>query len=43
MQIESFVRLINAKLLNNPYINSFENFVFEAKKVKRGDIFIAKK
>ncbi len=41
MQIESFIRLVNGNLINTPSINSFDKFVFEAKKVKRGDIFIS--
>ena len=41
MQIESFIELVDGDLQNNPSINSFDKFVFEAKKVKRGDLFIS--
>jgi ferrochelatase len=41
MRLENFLALTHGKLINEPYVNSFENTVFEAHKVKRGDLFIA--
>ncbi|NOQ29981.1 MAG: hypothetical protein GQ570_02535 [Helicobacteraceae bacterium] len=41
MKLANTVALINAKLLTSPSINSFEKIVFDASKVKRGDLFIA--
>jgi len=41
MRLENVVALTHAKLLNEPCVNSFENIVFEAERVKRGDLFIA--
>ncbi|MBD3823255.1 MAG: hypothetical protein IE916_01925 [Epsilonproteobacteria bacterium] len=41
MRLENIVALTNARLLNSPYVNSFEEFVFDASRVKRGDIFVA--
>ena len=41
MRLENLLALTQASLLNEPCINSFENIVFEAAKVKRGDIFFA--
>ena len=39
MLFENLVSLIDGKLLNEPSIISFSNIVFDAKKVKRGDIY----
>ncbi|MDD5156980.1 hypothetical protein [Sulfurimonas sp.] len=41
MRLENFLALTNATLINEPCINSFENIIFEASKVKRGDLFFA--
>lgn len=41
MRLVNVLALINGKLVNEPFINSFTNIVFEAKAVKRGDLFIA--
>ncbi|MDD2789326.1 MAG: hypothetical protein PHU40_01545 [Sulfurimonas sp.] len=41
MRLENVLALTNAKLINKPFVNSFENIVFEAKHVKRGDLFLA--
>ncbi len=41
MRLENFLALTHGKLLNEPCVNSFENVVFEAHKVKRGDIYFA--
>lgn len=41
MRLENILALTHGKLINEPFVNSFENIVFEASKVKRGDLFIA--
>ncbi|MBS4068952.1 MAG: hypothetical protein WC279_06795 [Sulfurimonas sp.] len=41
MRLENFLALTQAVLANEPCINSFENIVFEASRVKRGDLFFA--
>jgi len=41
MRLENFLALTHGKLLNEPCVNSFENIVFEAHRVKRGDIYFA--
>lgn len=41
MRLENVLALTHAKLINKPIIKSFENIVFEAKLVKRGDLFLA--
>ncbi len=41
MRLENVIALTHAKLVNEPCVSSFENIVFEASKVKRGDLFIA--
>ncbi len=41
MRLENILALTNAELINSPYVSEFENIVFEAKAVKRGDLFIA--
>ncbi len=41
MRLENLLALIDARLTNEPCVNSFENIVFEAHRVKRGDLFIA--
>jgi hypothetical protein len=41
MRLENFLALTHGKLENEPCVNSFENTIFEAHRVKRGDIFFA--
>jgi ferrochelatase len=41
MRLENFLALTQATLINEPCVHSFENIVFEAHKVKRGDLFFA--
>ena len=41
MRLENFLALTQTTLINEPCIHSFEDIVFEADKVKRGDLFFA--
>lgn len=41
MRLENFLALTHATLVNEPCVNTFENITFEAKKIKRGDLFFA--
>jgi len=41
MRLENILALTHAKLLNKPCVNSFESIVFDASRVKRGDLFIS--
>lgn len=41
MRLENIIALTSGKLVNDPFVKKFENIVFEAKVVKRGDLFIA--
>jgi len=41
MRLENFLALTHSSLINEPCVNSFENIVFEASRVKRGDLFFA--
>lgn len=41
MRLENFLALTKASLVGKPCVHSFENIVFEAHKVKRGDLFFA--
>ncbi len=41
MRLENFLALTQTTLVNEPYVHSFENIVFEAHRVKRGDLFFA--
>ena len=41
MRLENIISLTNAKLLNSPFVSSFEKLTFNVKKINRGDIFIA--
>ncbi|MDO8454414.1 MAG: hypothetical protein Q7S59_07590 [Sulfurimonas sp.] len=41
MRLENILALTYGKLINEPFVNSFENIVIEANKIKRGDLFIA--
>jgi len=41
MRLENVLALTNGTVINEPFVKIFENIVFEANKVKRGDLFIA--
>ena len=41
MRLENVLALTHAKLINKPIVNNFENIVFEARYIKRGDLFLA--
>jgi len=41
MRLENSVALMNGELINSPFVNNFSNITFDAKAVKRGDLFIA--
>lgn len=41
MRLENSVALMNGELVNSPFVNNFSNIIFDAKAVKRGDLFIA--
>lgn len=41
MRLENVLALTHGKIVNDPFVKIFENIVFEAKHVKRGDLFIA--
>ncbi|WP_297441231.1 hypothetical protein [Sulfurimonas sp.] len=41
MRLENTLALINGELINSPFVNNFTNIIFEAKAVRRGDLFIA--
>ncbi len=41
MRLQNIVALTHAELLNSPYVSEFEKIVFEPRKVKRGDLFVA--
>ena len=41
MRLENLLALTHGKLINEPFVNSFENIVFDVKTLKRGDLFIA--
>lgn len=41
MRLENVVALTLGELINTPYVSEFNHIVFEAKHVKRGDLFIA--
>lgn len=41
MRLENILALTNGNLVNEPFVKKFENIVFNAKTVKRGDFFIA--
>ena len=41
MRLENILALTNGELINSPFVNSFENIVYDAKNVRRGDLFIA--
>ena len=41
MRLENIVALTHGQLLNNPYVSSFNDIVFQASLVKRGDLYVA--
>lgn len=41
MRLENILALIHGELISSPFVSEFNNIVFEAKHVKRGDLFIA--
>jgi ferrochelatase len=41
MTFENFSRVTHAALLNEPFVSSFYDIVFDAAKVKRGDLFVS--
>ena len=41
MRLENVLALTHGKVVNEPFVNTFENIVFDAVRVKRGDLFIA--
>jgi ferrochelatase len=41
MRLENTLALTHGELINTPFVNSFNTIVFDAKAVKRGDLFIA--
>lgn len=41
MRLENILALTNARLVNEPFVKKFENIIFDAKAIKRGDLFIA--
>ena len=41
MRLVNILALTSAKLINEPFVNDFENIVFDAKKIRRGDLFVA--
>ena len=41
MRLENIIALTHGKLVNDPFVKNFENIIFDASKIKRGDLFIA--
>ena len=41
MRLENILALTHGKLINEPFVSDFDNIVFDAKMVKRGDLFVA--
>lgn len=41
MRLENLLALTGATLVNEPCVNSFENIIFDASRLKRGDLYIA--
>ena len=41
MRLENVLALTHGKLVNEPFVNTFTNIVFDAKTVSRGDLFLA--
>ena len=41
MRLENLLALTHGKLISKPFVSNFENIIFDAKDVKRGDLFVA--
>jgi len=41
MRLENVLALTHGKIINEPFVKIFENVIFDANRVKRGDLFIA--
>ncbi|QOP41281.1 hypothetical protein [Sulfurimonas marina] len=41
MRLENILALTHGELINSPFVSEFNHIVFDAKHVKRGDLFIA--
>ncbi len=41
MRLENLLALTRAELINEPCVSNFENIIFDANKVKRGDLFFS--
>ena len=41
MRLENVLALTNARVINDPFVKDFNNIVFDANKIKRGDLFVA--
>lgn len=41
MRLENIIALTHGKLVNDPFVKTFENIIFDANRIKRGDLFIA--
>ena len=41
MRLENILALTHGKLINDPFVKNFQSIVFDAKHIKRGDLFIA--
>ena len=41
MRLENVLALTHGTVVNEPFVKTFENIVFDASRVKRGDLFIA--
>jgi len=41
MRLENILALTHGKLVSKPFVSNFENIIFDAKDVKRGDLFVA--
>jgi len=41
MRLENVLALTHGKLVNEPFVSTFTNIIFDAKAVKRGDLFMA--
>jgi len=41
MRLENTLALTHGELINTPFVSNFNNIVFDAKAVKRGDLFVA--
>ena len=41
MRLENIIALTHGQLVNDPFVKTFENIIFDANRIKRGDLFIA--